>query len=53
MGRRPPVTRDTHLAASQRLYFDSGKAGRELDYHFRPYREIVREYLRSYDGARS
>jgi dihydroflavonol-4-reductase len=45
-GRRPPLTRDTHLAASRFLYYDSEQAVRELDYHFRPYREIVREYLR-------
>ncbi len=42
---RPRFTREVHLNASRFLYYDSGKAERELGYRFRPYREIVREYL--------
>jgi dihydroflavonol-4-reductase len=47
-GQRPRFTRDTHVASYQFLYYDSGKAARELGYHFRPYREIAREYLDSH-----
>ena len=38
-------SRDRHLLGSRHLYFDSGKAQAELGYRYRPYREIVREYL--------
>jgi dihydroflavonol-4-reductase len=50
-GRTPHFTRDVHVASSRYLYYDSGKAERELNYRFRPYREIVREYLRSSGGG--
>jgi dihydroflavonol-4-reductase len=43
--RRPGFTRDVHFASSHFLYYDSGKAVHELGYAYRPYREIVHEYL--------
>ena len=44
-GRRPRFTREVHVNATRSLYYDSGKAVRELGYAFRPYREIVAEYV--------
>jgi dihydroflavonol-4-reductase len=37
-------TKELHREAACYRYYDSGKAASELDYRFRPYREIVREY---------
>lgn len=41
--RFPP---NLHLYAPRHLYYSSAKAQAELGYSFRPYREIVRDYLR-------
>jgi dihydroflavonol-4-reductase len=47
----PGFSRDRHVLASRHLYYDSSKAREELDYKFRPYREIVREYVEWRAGA--
>jgi dihydroflavonol-4-reductase len=39
------LSRDGHMLLSSRLYFSSAKAEQELEYRYRSYREIVREYI--------
>jgi dihydroflavonol-4-reductase len=50
-GIGPRLSRDSEFASRQLLYFDSSKAGRDLEYRFRPYRAIAQEYVDSTKAA--
>jgi dihydroflavonol-4-reductase len=49
VGRRPPVTRETHFTSSRFQYYSSAKAERELGYLARPFSDILEDMLQWYD----
>jgi dihydroflavonol-4-reductase len=44
-GRRPPLTRDTHLCSRREQYYCSEKARAAFGYVARPFTRVVREYI--------
>jgi dihydroflavonol-4-reductase len=49
VGRRPPITRESHFTSTRFQYYTSGKAIRELGYRSRPFPDILEDILNWYD----